>query len=1039
MKPFLRLGLGLAALSSPLLAQPFDASLFSGLSWRLVGPFRGGRALTATGVAGEPDRFYFGSVGGGVWRTDNAGRTWEPIFDAQPVASIGAIAVAPSDPNVLYAGSGEADMRSDISYGNGVYGSRDGGKTWTHLGLSDTRQIGRILVDPRDPNLVFVAALGHAYGPNAERGVFRSKDGGRTWAKVLFKDEDTGGIDLDFQPGNSRTVLAALWQTRRPPWNVYPPSNGPGSGLWRSEDGGDTWTQVTSGLPSENPGRIRIAFAPSAPRRVYAIADAKDGGLFVSGDAGLTFRKVNGDPRLWGRGWYFSGVTVDPKNPDVVYACNTALYRSADGGKTFLPWKGAPGGDDYHRLWIDPNEPRRMIVATDQGTVVTVDGGRTWSSWYNQPTAQMYHVATDDRFPYWIYGAQQDSGAAAVPVRTDYRSITQRDWRELAAGGENGYIVPDPEDPDLVWGGSVGRFRWKTLQQQNVDPTLAVPGEYRSEWTLPLAVSTRGPKTIWFGNQFVWKTTDDGGHWTKTSPDLTREAPGVPATLDAITAQTSTEKGPRRGVVYALSPSPLAEGLVWAGTDDGLVWVTWDAGATWQNVTPKALTPWSKVAILEASRFDANVVYAAVDRHRLDDVDPYVYRTRDGGKSWSAIVKGIPHGSYVNVVREDAVRRGLLYAGTETGVFVSFDDGETWQPLQLNLPNCSIRDLDVRHGDLVAATHGRSFWVLDDLSPLRQLDAKTASEDAVLFAPRDAVRLHPALFQGTPEPKDEPMAENPKSGAAIDYVLRAAGAVTIEILDARGGVVRRLSSADARRAPNLARLATTPDWVAVYEPPPATPGMHRIFWDLREALPKELATPGGRAASGPWAPPGRYTVRLSAAGKTLERPLIVVKDPRLPSSVTDEDLVLAHDLACEIQSERMRVAAALNEANELRTRIGERRKASPAASTALEPLARAIHRVAGPPVVPSEDGWDDEATATPTLRAASSSLSGLQSAVESADAAPTADARAGLAARRKIVEDVLARWAGVLADERPKAEAALRREGLEPLGPMRSE
>ncbi|HQR45057.1 MAG TPA: hypothetical protein PK598_03440, partial [Thermoanaerobaculia bacterium] len=780
--------LGLALLATPSPAQPYDPALFSGMRWRLVGPFRGGRTLTATGVAGHPDRFYFGAVGGGVWRSDNAGRTWEPLFEAQPVASIGAVAVAPSDPDVLYVGSGEADMRSDISYGNGVYKSVDGGRSWTFLGLRDSRQIGQIVVDPKDPNVVFVAALGHAYGPNAERGVFRSKDGGKSWARVLFKDENTGAVDLAFQPGNSRTILAALWQTRRPPWNVYPPSNGPGSGLWRSEDGGDTWKPVAGGFPSEKLGRVRVAFAPSDPRRVYAIADAKEGGLWLSEDAGASWKKVNGDRRIWGRGWYFAGVTVDPKDPNVVYALNTGLFRSADGGKTFVPFKGAPGGDDYHRLWIDPADPRRMIVAADQGAVVTVDGGRTWSSWYNQPTAQFYHAITDDRFPYRIYGAQQDSGAVAALSRSDYRSLTRRDWQEVAAGGENGTIVPDPAEPDILWGGSVGRFDLRTLQEQNVDPTLAWPGDYRSEWTLPLAVSPRNPRTVYFANQFLFRTTDGGKRWEKVSPDLTREDPGVPATLDPATADDKEARGARQGVIYAIAISPVVDGRIWCGTDDGLVWLSRDDARSWTNVTPKALTPWSKVGILEASHFDAETAYAAVDRHRIDDIDPYVYRTRDGGKSWTAIAKGIPAGSYVNVVREDPVRRGLLYAGTETGVFVSFDDGDHWQPLQLNLPNCSIRDIDAKHGDLVVGTHGRSFWVLDDLSPLRQLDAKVAAADAHLFAPRAAVRLRPAPFLGTPEPKDEPMGENPPRGAVLDYVLGAAspGPVALEILDATG-------------------------------------------------------------------------------------------------------------------------------------------------------------------------------------------------------------------------------------------------------------
>ncbi len=644
----------------PIAAQPFDPSLFSEMRWRLAGPFRGGRVLAVTGVPGQPNRFYFGAVGGGVWKSENAGRTWEPIFDGQPVASTGAIAVAPSDPRVLYVGSGEADMRSDISYGNGMYRSSDGGKTWARIGLEGTRQIGRVVVDPRDANLVYVAALGHAYGPNPERGVFRSKDGGRSWSHVLFQDENTGAIDLALDPSNPRTILAALWQTRRPPWNTYPPSNGPGSGLYRSDDGGDTWKPVSGGFPSEKLGRIGVAFAPSDPRRVYALVDAKEGGLYASGDGGATWARASADGRIWERGWYFGGVTVDPKDPNTVYACDVTLYRSTDGGKTFLPLKGAPGGDDYHQLWIDPTDSRRMVLGTDQGAVVSVDGAKTWSSWYNQPTAQFYHVATDDRFPYWIYGAQQDSGAAATPSRTDYSSITLRDWRPIAVGGENGYIAPDPANAEVVFGGVVGRFDWNTLQEHDVDPTLAYPGDYRGESTLPLALSPREPGALYYANQFLFKSKDGGRHWEKISGDLTREAPGVPATLDPATAEDSAVPGPRRGVIYAIASSPLAVGLVWCGTDDGLVWLTRDDGRRWENVTPPELTAWSKVGILEASHFDAGAAYAAIDRHRLDDLAPHILRTRDAGKSWASITRGIPAGSFVNVVREDPERRGLL-------------------------------------------------------------------------------------------------------------------------------------------------------------------------------------------------------------------------------------------------------------------------------------------------------------------------------------------------------------------------------------------
>jgi photosystem II stability/assembly factor-like uncharacterized protein len=1033
----------LGAIGLPVAAQNSEPNVAAAMRWRLVGPFRGGRTITATGVPGQPNRFYFGAVGGGVWRSDNAGRTWEPIFDAQPIASIGAVVVAPSDPNVLYVGSGEADMRSDISYGNGMYKSVDAGNNWTRIGLTDSRQIGRILVDPHDPNVVFVAALGHAYGPNKERGVFRSKDGGATWTAVLFKDENTGAIDLAFDPGNSKTILAALWQTRRPPWNVYPPSNGPGSGLYRSEDGGDTWKQVTGGLPVEKLGRIRIAFAPSAPRRVYAIVDAKEGGLYVSEDAGVSWKRASSDRRIWERGWYFGGVTVDPKDADTVYACDTALYRSTDGGKTFLPFKGAPGGDDYHRLWIDPDDSRRMIVASDQGAVVTVDGGKTWSSWYNQPTAQFYHVATDDRFPYWIYGAQQDSGAAATPMRTDYRSITQRDWNEISSGGESGYLVPDPTDPNIVWGGNVGRFDWRTLQDQDVDPTLAYPGDYRGEWTLPLAISPRNPKAIYFARQFLWKTVDGGGHWTKASPDLTRENPGVPGNLDPVTAADFDGKAPVRGVIYAIALSPLADFRIWCGTDDGSIWLSRDDGKNWQDVTPKDLAAWSKVGTIEASHFDAETAYAAIDRHRLDDLSAIILRTKDGGKTWTSIARGIPNGSFVNVVREDPVRRGLLYAGTETGVFVSFDDGGNWQPLQLNLPNCSIRDIDVRHGDLVVGTHGRSFWVLDDIAPLRQVDAITADSELVLLAPRAAVRLHPAPFQGSPEPKDEPMAENPPSGAILDYFVKSGvpAPLALEILDAKGELVRRYASDDEPAQPaDLQRIQITPDWVPVPEPPSTVAGMHRFVWDLHYALPKELAGPtrGFRGGSGPWAPPGRYTVRLTRGGKVVTQPLVVAKDPRLPSSIEDADLVRQYELARDVEAERVRVAVALRQADTLRKQIGAARdKAKGAAVSALDALEQAIDLAAGPPLLGSGEAFLGAVDASHTsLRRLASSLATLQSVVESADAGPTADALAAFNQRGKLVALGLARWHDLLTTDLPKAGKALEAAGLPRLAPQ---
>src|SRR5437762_5254825 len=624
--------LGLLLLYANFSAAAVDPTLFQDLRWRLIGPFRAGRVLAVSGVPGQPEHFSFGSVNGGVWETRDAGRTWQPIFDSQPIGSIGALAVSHSNPNVIYVGSGEADMRSDIAQGNGMYKSIDAGKTWTHVGLEDSQQIGRILIHPDNPDLVYVAALGHPYAANAERGVFRSNDGGKSWQKILGPNNDTGAIDLDFEPGNPRVIYAALWQTRRTPWSVYPPSNGPGSGLFKSTDGGDHWNAV-QGLPA-NPGRIGIAVAPSTPARVYLVVDAANGqgGIFRSDDSGATWTRTSSDARVWSRGWYFGGITVEPKNADVVYSINVNVYRSDDAGKTFIPVKGAPGGDDYHALWIDPLNPERRILGVDQGTVVSLNGGTTWSSWYNQPTGQFYHVITDRQFPYWVYGSQQDSGAAGVPSRTTaIDGINLTNFREITAGGESDNVAPDPKEPAILYGGRVERLDTRTGQTQSVDPTLAHPGIDRHTWTLPLLFSPRDPRVLYFANQRLFRTDDGGKHWSAISPDLTRENAAMPPNLDAATAALAT--GPRMGVIYTIAPSRLADKDLWIGTDDGQIWRTRDEGAHWTNVTPPALTAWSKVGIIETSHFDAETAYAAIDRHRLDDVRPYVYRTHEDRKS----------------------------------------------------------------------------------------------------------------------------------------------------------------------------------------------------------------------------------------------------------------------------------------------------------------------------------------------------------------------------------------------------------------------
>jgi len=872
-----------------------DPSLYSGLRWRMLGPFRGGRVNGVTGVPGQPNVFYMGSVGGGVWKTTNAGRTWLPIFDSQPIASIGAVAVAPSRPDVVYVGTGEADMRSQISYGNGMYKSTDAGKTWTHIGLEPTRQIGKVIVDPRDSNVVFVAALGHVYGANPDRGVYRTRDGGTTWQKVLFKNNDVGAIDLAFDPGDPQTIYAALWNTRRPPWSIYPPSYGPGSGLYKSTDGGANWQQLTNGLPSDGLGRIGIAVAPTNRSRVYAIVDAMAGGLYRSDDAGATWRQASSDSRIWGRGWYFGKVTVDPKNADLVYVMNTGAYRSRDGGRTFgEPFKGSPGGDDYHQLWIYPDDGNRMILGGDQGAVISVDGLNdrpTWSSWLNQPTAQVYRIAVDNAFPYWVTGAQQDSGAVRVRSRGRFATITMRDWEPLCAGGEAGFTAPDPLNPDIVYGGTVEKCNVQTGKIDRISPEVDLPTPPRHTWTLPLVFSPADPHALYFSDQYLFKTTDGGNHWTRISDDMTRENPGVPPNLDAATAADAPPQSKRLGVIYSIAPSAVRAPLLWIGTDDGYIHVTQDDGKTWTNVTPRELTAWSKVVMLEASHFDANEAYAAIDRHRLEDNEPYVYRTKDGGKTWQKITNGLPAGVYLQTIKEDPKRRGLLVAGTELGVFVSFNDGDQWQSLQLNLPPCSMRDLAFHDNDLIVATHGRGFWVLDDISTLRQASADVVSSDAFLFKPADAILIPPNTDNGTPTQKDEPEADNPPGGAVIDYYLKsaAAGAVTIEILNAGGTVIRRYASSDPPPVVDVNTLAVNLAWSRLPEPLSAAAGMHRWVWDFRPDPPAGGRGRGGRGAGGgggggrggpPPVATGAYSVRLTANGKTLTQPLTLKPDPR---------------------------------------------------------------------------------------------------------------------------------------------------------------
>jgi photosystem II stability/assembly factor-like uncharacterized protein len=1032
----------LTLMSSIAVAQEFPSSLYSGLRWRLIGPFRGGRSNAVAGVPGHPDTFYFGAVGGGVWKSENAGRTWTPIFDTQPIASIGAIAVAPSNTDTVYVGTGEADMRSQISFGNGMYKSTDAGKTWTHSGLENTRQIGRILVDPRDANIIFVAALGHAYGANPERGVYRSRDGGATWQLVLHKSDDIGAIDLAFDPQNSATIYASVWNTRRPPWSIYPPSYGPGSGLYKSTDGGDNWQQLTNGLPSERVGRIGLAVAPSNASIVYAIIDATKGGIYRSDDAGASWHKVSQEKRIWGRGWYFCHVVVDPKDAETLYVSNTSVYRSTDGGETWTAIKGAPGGDDYHQLWIYPDDPKRMILASDQGTIVTVDGALTWSSWYNQPTAQLYHVAPDFHFPSYATGSQQDSGAMSVPMQSSHTEISMHDWTGLCVGGESGYTAPDPLHPEIIFGdNSVRKCNLVTGEVRSVSPELSreSEGAFRRTWTLPLVFSEADPHALYFSNQFLFKTVDGGNSWEQISPDLTREDPGSPPNLDEATI-ADAPAGERRGVIYTIAPSPIPThpDLLWVGTDDGYIQTTADGGKTWRNVTPKEVTAWSKVVMMQASHFDPATAYAAIDRHRLEDNEPYIYRTRDFGKTWQRITNGLPAGVYLQTVKEDTKRKGLLFAGTELGVYVSFDDGDNWQSLQLNLPSCSMRDLAIQGDDLIVATHGRGFWVLDDITPLRQINENMARSDVYLFRPADAIRTHPGADYGTPIPKDEPLAENPPVGAAIDYYLKspASGPVLIEILDTKNELVRRYSSDDHMPQTKPDALEFPPLWRPTPPSVSTDAGMHRWIWDLHYT-----SAPGARrffgfglGAAGVQALPGTYHVKLTVNDRTYPQTLTVKMDPR--SSIPIAELQKQFDAGIELARLQTQASNAQHSVAELRSQIRDRRtqtqnnSALLAALDALDLRAAAIGGTTAPTI-------PGDAPAPPKERESFTFLTGecerISAAVNGGDEAPTVEATKAIAAVRNTFAATMAKWNLLQAKDLPQINAQLKGGGLAPL------
>lgn len=892
-------GAGLAAATA--FAQQYDSKLLEGMKYRMIGPYRGGRSLTAVGVVGQPDTYYFGAVSGGIWKTTNGGLTWAPLFDDKPVSSIGSIAVAESDPNVIYAGTGEACIRGNISYGDGVYKSTDAGKTWTNVGLRDTRHIGRVLVDPHNADVVYVAALGHAYGPNEERGVFRSTDGGQHWEKVLYVSDKAGAIDIAMARTNPRILFAAFWEANRTPWSLT--SGGPGSGLYKSTDGGTTWKKIEgNGWPKTTLGRIGVSIAGTDSNRVYAIVEALEelGGVYRSDDGGEHWTHATDDHRLRDRSWYYMHIFADTKNPDVAYGLNVGAYKTIDAGKTWTPLSGFPHGD-HHGLWIDPTNPKRMIESNDGGATITVDGGLSWTRQDTQPTAQFYHVIADDLYPYDVYGAQQDNSPVRVPTSSDRGRIGPQDWAVIG-GGEAGYVAVDQDDQNITYAGDywgiLVRGDRRNGQQKNVqvwpdnaDGHEAADVKYRFNWTEPIVTSRHDPKKMYYAGNIVFESTDRGQHWSPISPDLTRNdkskqgRSGGPITAENISVEYYD-------VVFTLAESPLQAGLLWAGTDDGLVQITRDEGKTWTNVTPKEMPEWSMVSLLDPSPHDAASAYIAVDRHKSDDFKPYIYKTHDSGKSWSKITTGIPDGSYVHAVREDPKRKGLLFAGTETGVYVSFDDGAQWQSLKLNMPTTPIHDLVIHGNDLDVATHGRAFWVLDDISPLRAMSPAIAGADAYLFAPTPAMRFRAGRGRRAPNE-----ADNPPGGAILYYYLKADAKdpVRLEILDSQKNVIRHYSSRQPKKEGPPEEGEEEGEAIPPEEVLPADAGMHRFVWDLRyqmpDIVPKTIWDMGKPGA--PMALPGTYEVRLTAAGKTLTAPVEVKADPRVHVSPADLEEQLA--------------------------------------------------------------------------------------------------------------------------------------------------
>jgi len=1049
-------------------SQQYDPSLWSGMQWRQVGPFRAGRVTDVSGVPGKPAIYYMGTAGGGGWKTTDGGMMWKPIFDKARIASIGAIAVAPSNPNIVYIGTGDvSNVGGAVNQGNGIWKSTDAGGTWQHIGLDDSRHIGAIWIDPKNAEVVFVAALGHTFAPNEERGVFKTTDGGKTWRKVLYKDDKTGAIDVAFARDNPQIGFATLWYHYVTPDNPIAGLMGTGgAGIYKTTDGGENWTPVTiPEFANAHLGRMGVTVSPDGQRVFLIVSERMRGGLYRSDDGGTTWKRITEDARVQGNG-YFSRVFLDPRNSDIVYVAQTSLYRSNDGGVTFESYKGAPGGDDNHALWIDPTNSDYMIMGSDQGATVSLDGGKSWSSWYNQPTGQFYHLSTDNRFPYWIYATQQDSGSVATLSRGDYGAITMFDWDPIG-GYEFGYIVPSPLDPNIVYAGGEARGLWRidrsNRQVKVISPNVSRDGDYRTATNVPLAFSPQDAHVLYEGTQYLLETRDEGATWKQISPDLTvrpgEPAPPTPAEQEAKSEEQKTKEAeekkpksqeeeqslrpPDRRALTTIAPSALKVGVIWVGANNGLVQLTTDGGANWQNVSPPGLLKYSEITMVEASHFEPTTTYVSVDNHQGNDFKPHIFRTRDYGKSWQEVVAGIPDFSFVKVVREDPKRQGLLYAGTETGPFVSFDSGDHWTSLQQNMPTVSVRDMVVHGDDLVAATYGRAFWILDDLGPLRQIDGRVASSNTYLFHPATAIRVRNDMNQDTPLPPEMPAGDNPPTGAVIDYYFKSqpSADVTIGIYDQKGQLVRELSS-----KPQPMRTEEPPPvpnyWLYHPTPLPKNAGLNRYVWDLRYAAPDAVqhTYPIGALyerthaePQGPFVVPGNYEVRLTGNGKTYTQPLTVTMDPRVNVATAALDQQLAFDQ--QIDSLISLSYAYHEQAAKFLTAIDERKSAlqkndqAKDALKAVTDFGAKAHKLQGE----IQRGFGGQGKPKPTFTLMNAELSTLSESVNQAEAAPTDAMRTAYHDYCQDLTKLAQQWSALMKNNLPAVNAQLAQQGLQPL------